>query len=65
MGIAKARKFIIKVCRYCDSSYILGIDGVVGGCDSCLEVRRKTDGRLIYPSEMKGVTYSSIKSQLR
>ena len=65
MGIAKARKFILKTCRYCDNDYILGIDGVVGGCDNCLETRRTIDGRLIYPSEMKGITYSSIKSQLR
>lgn len=48
----------IIICPHCDKPFVLGKNGVVGGCDSCLDVVRDTYGTLVYPPEMRGMLYS-------
>jgi hypothetical protein len=48
---ATVQKVIKKIgerkCPYCSTTYIIGRDGVVDGCDRCVGIVRNADGMIV------------------
>ena len=43
----------IKTCKKCGKNYKLGYNGVDGGCDTCVGVRRDNDGMITFDGEVE------------
>lgn len=49
-----SKKYVSKVCPKCGKVYLLGFNGVAGGCDKCCQVVRDQKGWAWLPGERKG-----------
>jgi len=40
-------------CNICGKSYVLGVNGIIDGCDACLGIKRDAQGNYWTPEEQQ------------